>query len=121
LQNQVNSVVTTDTESAELFPKFNSKSIVVEIKPGKILNINPDLSSVETGRLMKLLIEHEEAFAWDYRDMKGIYSELCTHHIYIKENCRPICQPQRRMNRNIKEIVKEELHKLLNAGFIYPI
>jgi len=25
------------------------------------------------------------------------------------------------MNPNIKEIVKEELHKLLNAGFFYPI
>jgi hypothetical protein len=25
------------------------------------------------------------------------------------------------MNPNLKEIVKEELQKLLNAGFIYPI
>jgi hypothetical protein len=25
------------------------------------------------------------------------------------------------MNPNIKDIVKEELQKLLNAGFIYPI
>jgi transposase InsO family protein len=93
----------------------------VEIEPGKTLNINPDLSSAETRRLMNLLIEHKEAFAWDYMDMKGIPSELCTHHIYIKEECRPICQPQRRMNPNLKEIVKEELQKLLNAGFIYPI
>jgi hypothetical protein len=53
--------------------------------------------------------------------MKVIPSDLCTHHIYIKEECRPICQPQRRMNPNLKEIVKEELQKLLNAGFIYPI
>jgi len=53
--------------------------------------------------------------------MKGISSELCTHHIYIKEECRPIFQPQTRMHPNIKEIVKEELQKLLNAGFIYPI
>jgi hypothetical protein len=53
--------------------------------------------------------------------MKGIYSKLCTHHIYIKEECRPIFQPQRRMHPNLKEIVKEELHKILNADFIYPI
>jgi hypothetical protein len=64
---------------------------------------------------MKLLIEYKEAFAWDYMDMKGISSELCTHHIYIKEECRPIFQPQRRMNPNLKEIVKEELQKLLNV------
>jgi hypothetical protein len=54
-------------------------------------------------------------------DMKGISYDLCTHHIYIKEECRPISQPQRRMNPNLKEIVKEELQKLLNDCFIYPI
>jgi hypothetical protein len=54
-------------------------------------------------------------------EMKGISPELCTHRIYIKEDCRPICQPQRRMNPNLREILKEELQKLLNAGFIYPI
>jgi len=53
--------------------------------------------------------------------MKGISFELCTPHIYIKEERRPICQPQMRMNPNIKDIVKEELPKLLNARFIYPI
>ena len=52
--------------------------------------------------------------------MKGISPELCTHCIYIKEGSRPVCQPQRRMNPNLREIV-EELQKLLKAGFIYPI
>jgi hypothetical protein len=75
---------TTITETTELFPKISSKSITVEIEPGKTLNINPDLSSTETRCLMKLLIEHKESFAWDYMDMKGISSKLCTHHIYIK-------------------------------------
>ena len=30
-------------------------------------------------------------------------------------------QPQRRMNPALKEVVKEELQKLLTTGFIYPI
>jgi hypothetical protein len=79
------------------------------------------LTDAETQQLTKLLRENKEAFAWDYTDMKGISPDLCTHRIYIKEDCRPICQPQRRMNPNLKEILKEELQKLLNAGFIYPI
>eukprot|EP00253_Pinus_taeda_P034577 PITA_34577 len=98
-----------------------SKSMTVEIEPGKTLNINPNLTDDQKQQLMKLLKENKEAFAWDYTDMKGISPELCTHHIYIKEGSRPICQPQRRMNPNLREIVKEELQKLLNAGFIYPI
>eukprot|EP00253_Pinus_taeda_P008533 PITA_08533 len=70
---------------------------------------------------MKLLRENKEAFAWDYTDMKGISPKLCAHRIYIKEGSHPVCQPQRRMNPNLREIVKEELQKLLNAGLIYPI
>lgn len=30
-------------------------------------------------------------------------------------------QPQRRMKPDLKNIVKEELQKLLDVGFIYPI
>ena len=100
---------------------ISSKSITVEIEPSKTLNINPDLIVAETQQLMKLLLENKEAFAWDYMDMKGISPELCTHQIYIKEGCRPVCQPKRRMNPNLREIMKQELQKLLNAGFIYPI
>jgi hypothetical protein len=126
--NQSDSAVTTVTvttndeiTTTDLFPRVNFKSITIEIELGKTLNISPDLSNAETRRLMNLLTEHKEAFEWDYMDMKGIPFELCTHHIYIKEECQPIFQPQRRINPNLKEIVKDELHKLLNAGFIYPI
>eukprot|EP00253_Pinus_taeda_P009607 PITA_09607 len=53
--------------------------------------------------------------------MKGVHPLVCTHHIYIKEDCKPVWQPQKRMNPALKDIVKEELQKLLDAGFIYPI
>lgn len=52
--------------------------------------------------------------------MKGLDPTLCTHRIYIREDCKPVRQPQRRINPALREIVKEELQKLLNAGFIYP-
>eukprot|EP00253_Pinus_taeda_P005984 PITA_05984 len=72
-----------------------SKSITVEIEPGKTLNINPNLIDDKKQQLMKPLKENKEAFAWDYTDMKGISPELCTHRIYIKDGSQPICQPQR--------------------------
>eukprot|EP00253_Pinus_taeda_P028310 PITA_28310 len=107
--------------SSQILVGSPSKSVTIEIEPGKTLNINPNLTDDQKQQLMKLLKENKEAFAWDYKDMKGISPELCTHRIYIKEGSRPVCQPQRRMNPNLREIVKEELQKLLNAGFIYPI
>ena len=53
--------------------------------------------------------------------MKGIDPQLCTHHIYIEEDARPIRQPQRRLNPHLKDVVKAELQKNLDVNFIYPI
>ena len=53
--------------------------------------------------------------------MRGIPSKLCTRHIYIKNDSNPVRQPKRRMNPNMRDIVKEEIQKLLEPGFIYPI
>ena len=57
--NQVNLAIIVDVETTEIFPKISSKSMAMEIKLGKILNINPDLSPAKTLRLMKLLTEHK--------------------------------------------------------------
>eukprot|EP00253_Pinus_taeda_P025248 PITA_25248 len=96
-------------------------SSTIEIFPGKTLNINKNLEKSQQEELTKILQQHSTAFAWEYIDMKGIDPKTCIHHIYIEENSRPIRQPQRRMNPNLREIVKEELQKLLNVNFIYPI
>eukprot|EP00253_Pinus_taeda_P017050 PITA_17050 len=105
-------------DSSQILAGSPSKSVTIEIEPGKTLNINPNLTDDQKQQLMKLLKENREAFAWDYTDMKWISPELCTHRIYIKEGSRPVCQPQRRMNPNLREIVKEELQKLLNRAVI---
>ncbi|GJU81035.1 hypothetical protein Tco_1283400 [Tanacetum coccineum] len=39
----------------------------------------------------------------------------------LEDEFKPSVQPQRRVNPNIKEVVKKEVIKLLNAGLIYPI
>ena len=96
-------------------------SSAIEIFLGKTLNINKNLEKFQQEKLVKTLQRHSYTYAWEYTDMKGINPKTCTHHIYIEENCKPIRQPQRMMNPNLREIVKEELQKLLNVNFIYPI
>ena len=53
--------------------------------------------------------------------MKGIHTNTFYHHIYTEEGVIPVWKPQRWMNPTLKEIVKEELQKMLNVNFIYPI
>ena len=97
----------------------NSK--VVQIELGKTLNINANLTPDQETKLIQLLRKYQEAFAWDYPDMKGIDPQLCTHRIYIEKDARPVRQPQRRLNPHLKDVVKDEIQKLLDVNFIYPI
>ena len=70
---------------------------------------------------MKVLGQHKRAFTWKISDIKGISPSFCTHKILMEEEYKLVVQPQRRLNPNMKEVVKKEVVKLLDAGLIYPI
>ena len=93
----------------------------IEVHPGKHLNIGNQLQSKQEQEVIALIQKYSKEFAWDYTDMQGIHPNTCIHHIYTDDKLKPVRQPQRRMNPMMKEIMKEELQKLLNVGFIYPI
>ena len=46
---------------------------------------------------------------------------ICTHKIYLEENVKPSREMQRRLNPSMKEVVKNEVIKLLDNVIIYPI
>jgi hypothetical protein len=93
----------------------------VEISSRKYLYINSILESDYQQKMIQMIQEKSDDFAWNYSDMRGIYTDTCIHHIYTNDQIRPIRKPQRRMNPTLKDIVKEELQKLLHVNFIYPI
>jgi len=93
---------------------------MIEFCPEKTLKINPSLCTSGRG-VFNMLRNHLGTFAWSYKEITGVHPSVCTHHIYIKEGCKPVFQPLRRMNPTLKDIFKEELQKLLDVGFIYPI
>nr|GEW17462.1 putative reverse transcriptase domain-containing protein [Tanacetum cinerariifolium] len=79
------------------------------------------LSTVKKARLLKVLKNHKGAIAWSITDIKGIDSSLCTYKILIEDEFKPSVQTQRLVNPNIKEVVKKEVIKVLDARLIYPI
>ena len=79
----------------------------IEFRLKTALKFNPSLSVHQEEELCNMLREHLDAFAWNYNEIKRVHPSVCTHHIYIKEGCKPVCQPQRRMNPTLKDIVKE--------------
>jgi len=56
-----------------------------------------------------MLQKYSSSYAWEYTDMKRIDPKTFMHHICIQENSKLVRQPHRRMNPNLREIVKGEL------------
>ena len=51
-------------------------------------------------------------------DLKGISPLVCTHHMYMEEEAKPIRQPQRKLNPHLQEVVRAKMLKLLQAGIM---
>ncbi|CAA7040963.1 unnamed protein product [Microthlaspi erraticum] len=62
-----------------------------------------------------------KAIGYTLDDIKGISPDLCIHRIHLEDESKSSIEPQRRLNPNLKEVVKKEILKLLDAGIIYPI
>ncbi|KAJ4701053.1 DNA-directed DNA polymerase [Melia azedarach] len=82
--------------------------------------ISASLSELEEEKLLRVLRDHKAALGWFISDIKGISPSICMHKILMEENFRPVVEHQRRLNP-MKEVVRAEVLKLLNAGMIYPI
>ena len=97
------------------------KYVFLEENETKPVMINNALTSEEENMLVEILKKHKEAIGWHISDLKGISPAYCMHKIVIEEDYRPVRQPQRRLNPTMKEEVRKEVLKLLEAGLIYPI
>ena len=83
--------------------------------------ISANLSEHEEERLLKVLRKHRFAIGYTLNDLKVISPTLCQHKINVEPDAKPIVDHQRRLNLKMKEMVRTEILKLLEAGIIYPI
>ncbi|KAM2278683.1 hypothetical protein ACFXTI_036839 [Malus domestica] len=74
----------------------------------------------DRAKIICLLQEFKDCFAWHYTEMPGLDPTLVEHRMPIKEGYKPVKQAPRRMSKEIEEKVKEEIERLVKAGFIIP-
>jgi hypothetical protein len=100
---------------------FNLKySFLGENKTFPII-ISSKLNAHQEGKLLQTLKIHKNTLGWTITDIKRISHLICTHRIYLEKNAKPSKEMQRRLNPNMKEVVRSEVIKLLDNGIIYPI
>ncbi|XP_071921861.1 uncharacterized protein [Coffea arabica] len=83
--------------------------------------ISSALSKTQEEKLIRVLREHKEVIGWTIADIKGISPAVCMHRIRLEEDAKPVRQAQRRLNPLMMEVVKKEILKLLDVGFIFAI
>jgi hypothetical protein len=95
----------------------------VDIRDGSVLRptfINQNLEDDYKFELITFLKKYVDCFAWNYIEMSGLSQELVEHRLPIKDGFKPYKQYPRRFNSTIYDQVKEEINRLLQAGFIQP-
>ena len=79
------------------------------------------MTEVEEKKLLEILRKYKEAIAWSIEDLKVISPSICMDKILLEDNAKTSIEHQRRLNPMMKEVVRKEVLKWLNAGFIYAI
>ncbi|KAK9046176.1 hypothetical protein V6N11_052075 [Hibiscus sabdariffa] len=117
-----------DKPSIEEPPKLELKQLPDQLKYAYLgehetlpVIISSKLQAAQEERLIKTLRQHKEALGWTIADIKGISPAICKHKILLEDNHKPTVDAQRQLNQAMKDVVRKEILKWLDAGIIYPI
>ena len=69
-------------------------------------------------RLIQMLHDYGEIFAWSYEDMPGLDTDIVVHRLPTKEDCPPVKHKVRRMRPEMSEKIKIEVMKQFDVGFL---
>ena len=97
------------------------KYAFLQPEQAKPVIISAGLTELEEQKLLESLRKYKEAIAWSIEDLKGISPSICMHKILLEENAKTSIEHHRRLNPVMKEVVRKEVLKWLNPGFIYAI
>ncbi|GJS17132.1 putative nucleotidyltransferase, ribonuclease H [Tanacetum coccineum] len=100
---------------------YEMKPFVASPNNTLLMIVASDLSGSQEEALLKVLSKYKAAVEWTIADLKGISPSLYMHRIVTDPHVKPSRDAQRRLNPNMKKVVKKEVLKWLDAGIIYPI
>ncbi|XP_074336906.1 uncharacterized protein LOC141674079 [Apium graveolens] len=86
--------------------------------PEKVSFIGASSEEPLKGKLVSFLQGNNDVFAWSAADMPDIDPKLITHKLNVDPNRKTVKKKKRRFSPERKEAIKQEMEKLLEAGFI---
>jgi hypothetical protein len=124
-KNGIQGVVEDFDEGGKLGHGLVSVDELEEVNIGdgekrRLTYVNANLTQEHKQRVRQLLMEFVGCFTWEYTEMPGLCRELVEHRLPIKAGFRPHRQPARNFSQEVVGKVKEEVSRLLKAGFMQP-
>lgn len=83
----------------------------------KEVRVGSTLQEDVKAKMVKLLQDYMDVFAWSYQDIPGLDIDIMVHHLSLKEDCPPVKQNLRRTRSDMAMKIKEEVQKQFNAVF----
>jgi hypothetical protein len=80
--------------------------------------VSAKISKKFRDRIVELLKEFRDCFAWDYNEMPGLSREMMELKLPIRPDKKPVKQIPRRFAPQILSKIKEEIERLLKSKFI---
>ncbi|KAL2235267.1 UNVERIFIED_CONTAM: hypothetical protein Sindi_1258900 [Sesamum indicum] len=71
--------------------------------------------------MVKFLKENADMFAWSPSDFKGINSKIIVHRLNMDPTARPVQQKKRTFGTEKNRVIKEEVDKLMRAGYVSEV
>jgi hypothetical protein len=71
--------------------------------------------------LVDFLHVNADVFTWSPSDMPSIPREVAEHALEIRASSKPVKQRLRCFDEEKRKVIGEEIHKLLEAGFIKEV
>nr|ABA95029.1 retrotransposon protein, putative, Ty3-gypsy subclass [Oryza sativa Japonica Group] len=137
LRSDIKQAVTCDKESCDMAQTREMASAREDIRlaaatasEGEVPATKTSKSGESEAKTKKIPLDpsdstktanNKDIFAWKPSDMPGIPREVIEHSLHVKEDAKPIKQRLRRFAQDRKDAIKEELTKLLAAGFIKEV
>lgn len=100
-----------ETEEVELYVDQSGKMIQI----GK--NMEPELKE----KVIKVIREFHDVFAWNPEDMPGLDPSVAKHCLNVAPEAKPVRQKKRNFALERQKVIQDEVEKLLEAKFIEEI
>ncbi|XP_057538103.1 uncharacterized protein LOC130815609 [Amaranthus tricolor] len=110
--------VYTENPSTHERPRPIERYEEVDMFEGKQVKIGKDLPGTIKQEIVATIAEFRDVFAFSTEEMPGIPTSVMCHKLDIRPGHKPVKQKLRHQGKERTEAAKEEVEKLLRAGFI---